>query len=321
MSATPLVPLDRPRRLVPGDTVAIVATSGPLDPERLRRGAALLESWGLRVRVGRHALDRDPTYPFLAGPDRDRAADLQAAWCDPAVAAVFVGRGGSGAARLVDRLDWAAMRAAGPKLLVGFSDVTLLHEVVAGRLGLASLFGPMPASLVLGEVPPDAATVDHLRRTLFEPETVQVIADPHAACVVPGQATGVLVGGTLSVLASSVGTSGSRPAPGGIVVLEDVAELPYRLDNLLTQLLRAGWFDGLRGVVLGSWNDCGDGAPDLVAARLGHLGVPILAGLPFGHCAPQLAMPLGVRARLDADEATLILPEPALRPRHRHRAQ
>jgi muramoyltetrapeptide carboxypeptidase len=311
MTGPRLSALVRPRRLVSGDTVAVVATSGPLQPERLRRGVALLDSWGLRVRVGAHALDTDPAYPFLAGTDDDRAADLAAAWCDPSVAAVLIGRGGSGASRLVDRLDWSAMRAAGPKLLVGFSDVTVLHEAVATHLGVASLFGPMPASVVLGEVPPDAASVEHLRHTLFDPETVQVIAGD-ATGVVPGRASGVLVGGTVSALASTIGTPESRPANGGIAVLEDVGEVPYRLDSLLTQLLRTGWFDGVRGVVLGSWTDCGDGAAELVTARLGDLGVPIVTGLPFGHCAPQLTIPLGVAATLDAGAGTLTLHEPAL---------
>ncbi|MGZ4631246.1 MAG: S66 peptidase family protein [Actinomycetes bacterium] len=310
MTGPPLTALPRPRRLVPGDTVAIVATSGPLDADRLRRGVALLESWGLRVRVGRRALRTDPAAPFLAGTDDERAADLQEAWCDPSVAAVLVARGGSGVTRLLDRLDWPAMRAAGPRLLVGFSDVTALHEAVAWHLGLASLFGPMPASAAFGEVPPEAATVDHLRRTLFEPESVQVIGG--ATCVSPGRTRGVLVGGTLSLLASTVGTAQSRPANGGIVVLEDVGEVPYRLDNKLTQLLRTGWFEGARGVVLGSWTDCGDAAADLVAGRLRHLGLPMMAGLPFGHCAPQLTIPLGVEADLDSATGTLTLVEPAL---------
>lgn len=312
MTRPPLVALTRPRRLVPGDTVAVVATSAPLAPERLRRGVALLESWGLHVRVQPHALDTDAQFPFLAGADDDRVADLEGAWCDPSVAAVLVGRGGSGAARLVDLLDWSAMRAAGPKVLVGFSDVTALHEAVASHLGLASLFGPMPASAAMGDLPTDAASVDHLRRTLFEPETVQVITTLGATCAAPGCARGVLVGGTLSLLASSIGTDESRPADGGIVVLEDVGEVPYRLDNRLTQLVRTGWFDGACGVVLGSWSDCGDGAAELVAARLSHLEVPVVTGLPFGHCASALTIPLGVQAELDADAATLTLTWPAL---------
>lgn len=312
MTGPLLAGLRRPPRLVPGDTVAVVATSGPLVPERVRRGVALLESWGLRVRVGPHALDTDEAFPFLAGTDEDRARDLQGAWCDPGVAAVLVGRGGSGAMRLVDRLDWAAMQRAAPKLLVGFSDVTALHEAVAVHLGLSTLFGPMPASVALAEVPPDALSADHLRRTLFAPETTRVITHAGAVCERPGRAHGVLVGGTLSLLAGAIGTRESRPANGGVVVLEDVGEVAYRLDNRLTQLLRTGWFEGVRGVVLGSWTDCGAGAADVVAARLRHLDVPLLAGLPFGHGLPQLTIPLGVEAELDAAAGTLTLAEPAL---------
>jgi muramoyltetrapeptide carboxypeptidase len=264
------------------------------------------------VRVGDHVLDRDPTYPFLAGSDADRAADLQRAWCDPEVAAVFVARGGSGATRLIDRLDWAAMRAAGPRLLVGFSDVTALSEAVATRLGLMSLFGPMPAAVALGEVPPDAASAEHLRRTLFEPDAARVVFDEGATTVVPGRARGVVVGGTVSVLTMALGTEESRPAAGGIAVLEDVAEAAFRLDNRLTQLLRTGWFDGVRGIVLGSWTDCGPDAEATVVARLRELGVPMVAGLPIGHCIPALTVPLGVEAVLDAGAGTLTMLSPAL---------
>src|SRR3954468_55166 len=243
MPPPPLSALDRPRRLVEGDTVAVGATSGPVVAERLHRGGALLERWGLRVRVGDHALDVDPVFGHLAGRDADRAADLEKAWCDPAVAAVVVARGGSGATRLVDLLDWPVMAAAGPCLLLGFSDVTALHEAVATRLGVASLFGPMAANPSMVDVPPDPTTVDHLRRTLFEPESVRTIGAASARTVVGGRVRGGTVGGTLDVLALSVGTGESRPAAGGIVLLEDIAEPAYRLDNRLTQLLRTGWFD------------------------------------------------------------------------------
>jgi muramoyltetrapeptide carboxypeptidase len=312
MSGPLLRPLNRPRRLVEGDTVAVVATSGPVPADRLQRGVSVLESWGLTVRLGDHVFDADPVYPFLAGTDADRAADLQRAWCDPDVAAVFVARGGSGAARLIDRLDWAAMKAAGPTLLVGFSDVTLLAEAVATRLGLASLFGPMPANPALAELPPDAATVEHLRRTLFEPDAACVVFDEGAQCVVPGRARGVLVGGTLSLVRLAIGTAESRPANGGIAVLEDIGEVAYRLDNQLTHLLRTGWFDGVRGIVLGSWEDCGPDAQDSVSARLRELDVPMVAGLPIGHCIPLLTVPLGLDAELDADAGTLTLLTPAL---------
>lgn len=302
--------LTRPRRLRPGDRVAVVAPSGHVVRDRLERGCELLRSWGLEVVVGEHALARTRHH---AGTDAERAADLQSAWCDPSTAAVLCARGGSGAARLVDRLDWAAMAAAGPKVLVGFSDVTVLHEAVAHHLGLVGLFGPMPAAAVFGGEHPDPVSVDHLRRTLFEPDAVRELAWPGTTvCHVAGRSTGVTVGGTLALLANTVGTAESRPGSGGIAVLEDVAEPAYRLDSMLTQLLRTGWFDGVAGVVLGSWVDCGDGAVDTVAERLAGLGVPLMSGLPFGHGTPQLTVPLGVEAELDAAAGTLTTLVPAL---------
>lgn len=308
--AATLQPLTRPRRLTPGDRVAVVATSGPLLPERLGRGVATLESWGLDVVVGRHALE---TRRHLAGTDEQRAADFQRAWCDPDVRAVIPARGGSGASRIVDLLDWDAMRAAGPRVLVGFSDVTVLHQAVANRLGLASLLGPMAATEAFAGEEPDQPSVEGLRRALFEPQAARVLADGTLHAESPGQATGVLVGGTLALLAQSVGTPEHRPARGGIAVLEDVGEPTYRVDALLTQLVRVGWFDGVAGVVLGTWQQCGPDAVEVVVERLRPLGVPIATGLPFGHGVPQLTVPLGVEAELDADAGRLALRLPALR--------
>jgi muramoyltetrapeptide carboxypeptidase len=132
-------------------------------------------------------------------------------------------------------------------------------------------------------------------------------------CEVGGRARGVLVGGTLALLANTVGTPEHRPARGGLAVLEDVAEPAYRIDSMLTQLLRTGWFDGVAGIVLGSWRDSGPGAHDTLVERLAPLGVPLVSGLPFGHAVPQLTVPLGVVAELDADAGSLTLLQPALR--------
>lgn len=296
---------------MPGDTVAIVAPSGPVDPAALDRGRAIFESWGLRVHVGDHVYDTDR---YLAGTDQQRAEDLQAAWCDDEVAALVCARGGYGAQRMVDLLDWTSMADAGPKVLLGSSDVTVLHEAVAAHLGLVSLFGPMPAGSMLGALAPHPITVDHLRATLFVPEQVQRITGPKTRAVVPGLARGRLVGGTLALLAATLGTPESRPGAGGIVVLEDVGEVPYKVDRLLTTLLRAGWFDGARGIVIGDFTDCGD--PDDVRAvltdRLRPLGIPMLDGIPFGHGPVVQTIPLGVVVELDADSGTIQLAEPAL---------
>ncbi|CAL9632503.1 putative carboxypeptidase [Streptomyces griseomycini] len=304
-------PLRRPARLAPGARVAVVAPSGPVPEERLRAGLDVLRGWGLDPVVAPHVLDRHGEFGYLAGADADRAADLQSAWCDPAVDAVVCARGGYGVQRMVDLLDWTAMRAAGPKVFVGFSDITALHEAFAVRLGLVTLHGPMAAGV---DFVKNARAQDHLRATLFAPETVRAIRSDGTA-LVPGRARGVTLGGCLSLLAADLGTPHARPsARGGLLCLEDVGEETYRLDRYLTQLLRAGWLDGVAGLLLGSWAQCEpyDGVRALLADRLGGLGVPVAEQFGFGHCDDALTVPFGVAAELDADAGTLTLDEPAL---------
>ncbi|WP_212915040.1 LD-carboxypeptidase [Streptomyces sp. TS71-3] len=307
-------PLTRPARLRPGSRVAVVAPSGPVPADRLEAGLDILRGWHLDPVVGSHVLDRHPDFGYLAGTDADRAADLQRAWCDPAVEAVLCARGGYGVQRMVDLLDWDALRAAGPKVFLGFSDITALHEAFAARMGLATVHGPMVGGV---DFVKSTRAQDHLRATLFAPESTAVIRGGRV--LVPGRAEGVTFGGCLSLLAAGAGTPDTRPsARGGVLLLEDVGEEAYRLDRYLTQLARAGWFDGVSGVVLGSWEQCGPPGElaALFADRLGGLGVPVVADAGFGHCTDALTMPLGARAELVADdpgaEPELRLAEPAL---------
>ncbi|MDH6137777.1 muramoyltetrapeptide carboxypeptidase [Kitasatospora sp. MAA4] len=304
--------LTRPRRLVPGDRVALVAPSGPIDPGRLEAGCAILRSWGLEPVVGAHVLDTHPTLGHFAGTDADRAADFRDAWLDPGIAAVLYARGGYGSQQVVDLLDWDALRAAPPKVLIGFSDATVLQETIAQRLGLVTLYGPMgAASSFVGDGP----TAEHLRQTLFDPAAVLTLTGPDAGPLIPGRARGITAGGCASLLAVERGTPGARPSfAGTILLLEDVNEHPYRLDRILTQLLRSGALDGVNGVALGSWEGCGppDRIRDVMLARLGPLGVPVLWELGFGHGPSTLTVPLGVPAVLDADAGTLTLDVPAL---------
>ncbi|MHA6618805.1 S66 peptidase family protein [Pseudonocardia sp. DLS-67] len=288
----------------PGDRVALVAPAGPVPPDLLQRGRAVLESWGLRVEVAFTAGDRDTRLPYLAGDDATRARQLQRAWCDPDVDAVLCARGGYGALRVLDLLDWDAMAAAGPKLFVGSSDITALHAVLGPRCGLVTLFGPMVGTLAVTD---DADAREGLRRALFDPPAV-LHGGPDARALHGGRATGVTVGGTLSLLTSTLGVPGVPPPPdGAIALLEDVTEAPYRIDHFLTHLLRAGWFDRVAGIALGSWKECGppEEVRDVVLDRLGGLGVPLVEELGFGHCRGQLTVPLGARVELDADAATL----------------
>jgi len=304
--------LVRPSRLAAGARVAVVATSGPVPEERVQAGLDVLRGWDLDPVVAPHVLDRHGEFGYLAGSDADRAADLQAAWCDPSVDAVLCARGGYGVQRMVDLLDWDALRAAGPKVFVGFSDITALHEAFATRLGLATLHGPMAAGI---DFIKNARAQDHLRATLFAPESVRTITSGGTA-LVPGRARGVTLGGCLCLLAAELGTPNARPgARGGLLCLEDVGEETYRLDRYLTQLLRAGWLDGVRGVLLGSWQGCDpyERVRPLLVDRLGGLGVPVVEQFGFGHCEGALTIPFGVAAELDAEAGTLTLDEPALR--------
>ncbi|MFE9448555.1 LD-carboxypeptidase [Streptomyces sp. NPDC006739] len=302
----------RPARLAPGARVAVVAPSGPVVEERLQAGLDILRGWDLDPVVGDHVLDRHGELGYLAGRDADRAADLQRAWCDPAVDAVLCARGGYGAQRVADLLDWRAMRAAGPKVFVGFSDVTTLHQAFATRLGLVTLYGPAAAGV---DFVKNQRSQDHLKATLFAPETVRTLTAAGPA-LVPGRARGVTLGGCLSLLAADVGTPLARTgARGGLLLVEDVAEQPYRVDRLITQLMRSGLLDGVAGIGLGSWERCGpyDELRPVLADRLGGLGVPVVEEFGFGHGPGALTVPFGVSAELDADSGTLTLDEPALR--------
>jgi muramoyltetrapeptide carboxypeptidase len=301
--------LTRPRRLAAGDRVVVVSPSGPVPKDRLDIGCAILRGWGLDVVVAPHALDVHDRFGYLAGGDADRAGDLQDAWLDPSVAAVLCARGGYGVQRILDRLDWSAMRGVAPKVLAGYSDITALHEAFATRLGVATLHAPMVGAHVFVS---DDRTAELFRRTLFEPESVRTLTSPTAHALVPGRARGVTVGGCLGMLAAELGTATGRgSAEGGIVLLEDVDEKAYRVDGYLTHLRRAGWFDGVAGVVLGSWKDC-EPVEDVMRDRLTDLGVPVVSELGFGHGDSSLTVPLGLPATLDADSATLRVDVPAL---------
>ncbi|HET7385795.1 MAG TPA: DUF4031 domain-containing protein [Nocardioidaceae bacterium] len=296
--------LVRPPRLRSGDTVAVVAPAGPVGESQFEDGLDVLRSWGLQVRTA--VGDVHPELGYLAGTDDQRARELTRAWCDPDVRAVFCGRGGYGSQRMVDLLDAVALAEAGPKLLVGFSDITALHQWFGLRLGLATVHGPVVTSLAA-----DAESADHLRALLFHGGPVRLAG---GAPLVPGSADGVLSGGNLALLASSIGTAEAETARGTIVVLEDVAEDVYRVDRMLTQLLRSGWLAGVRGVVLGDFSDCAPAelVRPMLLDRLAALGVPVLMDAPIGHAPRNLAFCYGVPAHLDADAGTLELRVAAL---------
>jgi muramoyltetrapeptide carboxypeptidase len=313
-------PFARARRLHPGDEVAVIATSSPLEPGDDAIAEELARSLGLVPSMFASVAARAPQ-SFLAGPDEVRAGDFEAAWCDDRFAAVWSARGGYGAARMLDLIDWERCRAARPKVLLGYSDVTCVHEAVASKLGLASLHAPMLGSSRVRDSP---GIVAHLRAVLFEPDSVEasdLVGPAPTESIVGGRAAGWVTGGNLSLLASTIGSDTSLPSrEGAIAFLEDVTEEPYRIDGYLTSLLRSGWFDGVVGIALGDFTECGPKddkanpahAIEVCSERLGRLGVPILAGIPSGHGESNRTLALGVGAELDADAGTFRLTEPAL---------
>src|SRR5579863_1435460 len=315
----------RPKRLRPGSCVAVVAPSGRNDADLVAAGCAVLTGWGLEVEVAPHALASHPDLSYLAGNDAGRAADLQRAWLDPRIEAVVCARGGYGAQRIADQLDWTAMAEVPPKIFTGFSDITALHEAFALRLGVTTLHAPNIGAASFVQFP---EAQESLRRALFEPDRL-VLSPGDTDCLVSGRSAGLTAGGNLSLLVAGLGTADSRqpatsgrtqPAASGggfagcILLLEDVREECYRLDRMLTQLLRSGALDGVAGVALGTWTECGEpeAVRQVMQDRLGGLGVPVVWGMGFGHIAPQPTIPLGVLAELDADNGTLTFLEPAV---------
>lgn len=291
-----------PERLVAGDRVAVVAPSGPVRAARLAVGTEYLKEWGLEVEVLPSVLAGHDRLTYLAADDKARAEDLRNAWLDPSFAAVFCARGGYGVQRMLEYVDFDEL-AAVPKWFIGFSDITALHEPLNAR-GLVTIHGPMAAAV---EQMGASVGRHRLHDLLFEPSAVtDLLAPAGARTVVGGVAEGPLRGGNLALLAASIGTPTYAP-PTGVVVVEDVSEDAYRVDRLLTQLLRSGWFAGVTGLVIGDFSGADDSG--LVSAvvhdRLEPLGLPMVEGAAIGHEDVNLAVPLGLPVRLDATAGTL----------------
>ena len=314
----------RADRICFGDTVGIVApASPPPDPAAVDRAAATLEAFGFRPKPGKQVRAR---HGFLAGSDRDRATDLMAMFADKKVKAILCLRGGYGSARLLDRLDYEVIRRQ-PKIFSGYSDITSLHGALARKTGLITFHGPMLNSELSSEKLPEF-TRNSFFRTLMEAvpagSLTEGCPEKNLAILRRGVAEGRLIGGNLSVLCASLGTPYAPDFKGRILFVEDIAEKPYRLDRLFTQLANAGVLAQVAGVAVGMKTDCTDPvaatakefrqtAADVVKERLGSLKVPVVMGLPFGHGPLNATLPVGALARLDGKRGDLIVMEAAVR--------
>ncbi len=304
--------LARPPALRPGDRVAVLSISSPANQARLAVGLDALRFAGLEPVLYNSASDAGSLRHYLAGDDALRTSDLRSALTDPSIAGIIFATGGSGAQRTLERLDWSGLDRLPPKVLAGYSDVTAVLEAVGRRLGWASLLSPMVES---------GGSFAHysfgsMIRCLMAPERATTISYPGGLAMTGGTATGVTMGGCLTLLASSIGTDTSWPAAGGILMIEEESEDDYRIDRMLTQLRRSGYLDGIAAVIAGTFTGCGEqeAIEEILGERLCDLGVPVLARANIGHGGYFQTFPIGVAATLDADAATLRLIDPPLRP-------
>lgn len=285
-----------PRPAAAGATLGVVAPAGTVKPDALERGLALLRTWGYEVRLGEHVREQRR---YCAGAPEERAADLEAMFRASDVDAVLCARGGYGTAQVLPLLDPEVL-AAHPKLVCGYSDVSPLLGFLVERCGLVALHGPMVASDLAKGLTPRAAA--RLRAMLATPATAW--SEPVSEVLVPGVAAGRLAGGCLSSLVALLGTPYAVETAGRVLLLEDVAERPYRIDRMLTHLRLAGKLDRVAAVVLGSFADCdgkedGDVAAAVFREFFASAPYPVVAGFPAGHLSENLPLALGLPVCVD----------------------
>lgn len=323
-----------PRALTPGDTIMFVAPAKYLDQPRNQLAKIRLQKLGYKV-VFPKTLFRKQGY--LAGADAERAAEINAAFADPEVDAVFPGTGGFGTTRIIDDLDYETIRR-NPKIFVGFSDITGLHIAINQQTGLVTFHSPNPeyglgnpdnlkpwpghwfwrALLAKEYGDKTGYTILAMPSKRERAASAELYEDvPSAETLTPGTARGRLIGGNLSVLHAMMGTPYEIQTAGKILFLEDVGEDPYRIDRMLSTLKLAGKFDHVNGVILGcftrrrgeqKWSDDWS-MDDVLKDYFADLGVPVLKDFPVGHVMYNTTLPVGVEAELNATQGTLTILE------------
>jgi muramoyltetrapeptide carboxypeptidase len=315
----------KPKRLVKGDTIGITAPASPLnEDEQVRAAIETIRSLGFEVKEGHHLYDR---YGYLAGSDRNRAADLNAMFADDGVDGIITLGGGYGAPRILPYLDYDLIQR-NPKLLMGYSDITSLLNGIYHKTGLVTFHGPIAnqsftpytldefqkvvkqakSDVPLGSPPP------------FEAAEGKIERKNRVTRIGGGKVQGRLIGGNLSLMATLCGTPYAPDFSGCILVLEDVGEATYRLDRMLTQLWLAGSLGQVAGIAFGKFTDCKTSASwakqltveEIITTRCLEMGIPALRGLMIGHVEDMTTLPIGCMAELDVDAGTLKLLEPGV---------
>lgn len=305
-------PLTRPRPLLPGARVAVLAVSSPSEPERIEPAAERLRQRGLDVWLAPNLYQRASGY--LAGSDVQRLAVINEALRSDEFDAFFFSRGGYGAMRILDGIDFDALRR-NPRPLVGYSDLTAVHQAMAVRAGVAGFHGPMLNTDFFEGLSP---VIDDWFWSLLSGNNPAEMTLSEDQILVEGRASGPLFGGCLSITQALMGTPFDFWIDGGIWFWEDVGEETYRIDRMLTHLRLSGRLQNIRGVMIGKLKQCGEtGSGDLKSLLeefFASARIPVLHNLPFGHFGDNLLLPIGARVEIDTRERRFRLPDPVVIP-------
>jgi len=308
----------RPKPLRRGDVIGVIApASAPTSQEKIDGGTEYLERLGYRVKLGKNVR---AVRGFLAGTDEERAADVNEMFADTQVRAIIAVRGGYGTPRLLPLINYPLIKR-NPKIFVGYSDLTALQLALYKKTGLVSFSGPMAGVEMFKSI--DHFTEEHFWRMITSTKKSGEIHNPDSRLlksIGKGRATGVLIGGNLSLITSITGTPYLPSFKNSILFFEEVGEECYRFDRMLNQLALAGIFNEAKGIVVGELTDIKPSDAEkpfltvdqIVADHLSPLSKPILTGLVYGHVARKLTMPIGIRATMDATQCSLSFLEAAV---------
>jgi muramoyltetrapeptide carboxypeptidase len=296
----------KPPRLKEGDRIGIIAPAGPVLQDEIQPGLDFLESLGFEPVCSPHLFDQ---VGYLAGEDKARLQDLHAMFRDKKIKAVLCARGGYGAHRILQKLDYPLI-SQNPKIFVGYSDITALLCALLKKSGMITIHGPVLRDLLKG----DGRNATLLLK-LMTSEELTTVNFPGGTAVKKGRAQGVVFGGNLSLICHLIGTPFLPSFKGKLLFMEEKGEPLYRVDRMLTHLLLSGELEKCAGLMVGTFEECGDPASviDLVGERCSRLNMPILTGLPVGHGEDNVPLPIGVRAVLDTETMRLEIKEPCVR--------
>ena len=292
-----------PRLLRNGDKIAIVAPAGKLQKNGLDEAIKELTAWGLKVILGEHVYDTDN---YFAGKDIARLTDLQQALDDPSTMAVLCARGGYGVTRILEKIDLEAIKKS-PKWVIGFSDITALHLKLENQ-GIASIHGPMGTSFYRGS---DQSAI-HLLKTLLFEGVSRIVANE--AGIKSGSVTAPIIGGNLSLIIDSLGTTEEIDTRNKILFVEEIGEKTYKIDRMFQQLLRAGKLDKLAGLVLGHFSEIDDGSQpfgeswrEVISNITKPYSYPIGFGFGIGHEPENIPLVMGGQylLKVESDMSTL----------------